>query len=180
VNLAQTLLPIALVALSAAACAGTDVAGRSERVEMLYGGSGAYDLVAGNSRSGSIDAYKINGRDGATGDAGNGEISGYAIVGETAEVGDTHAAALGRILAHDATYLWDISKACEFRPGVAVRWERRSTTVDVLFCFSCDELEIYVDDDPVGGEDFDPRRAEILRIVKQLFAGDPEIQAIPE
>ncbi len=179
-NVARAFVLCALLAIWATSCAGTDVAGRSERAEALYGSAENYDLVAGNRRAGTVSAFRIDSLKGATGDAGNGEISGYAILGETASVGDADAAALGRILGDDATYLFDSQKGCIFSPGIAVRWERRSTTVDVLFCFSCDELEIFANDELVGDEDFDPRRGDILRIVKRLFPSEPEIQALAE
>jgi len=180
VSVARAFVLCALLAVGATSCAGTDAAGRSERAEALYGGAGNYDLVAGNRRAGTISAFSIDSHKGATGDAGNGEISGYAILGETASVSDVEAAALGRILGDDATYLFDSQKGCIFSPGVVVRWERRRTTADVLFCFSCDELEIFVNDELVGHEDFDPRRGDILQIVKRLFPGEPEIQALAE
>ena len=53
-----------------------------------------------------------------------------------------------------------------------------NVNVDVLICFSCDELEIYTNGKQVGHEDFDPRRSDLLRVVKKLFPEDEAIQGL--
>jgi len=50
--------------------------------------------------------------------------------------------------------------------------------VDVLICFSCDELEIYTNGKRAGHEDFDPQRSNLLRVAKKLFPKDEKIQAL--
>ena len=166
-----------VMVLGAAACGSTAPPGHSPQVEALFGTPAAYRIVAGPN-AGAITAYKIDSLKGATGDAGNGEIAGYAILGETVDVPDAVAARLARILGDAATYDFERQKGCKFTPGVAMRWERRRTTVDVLFCFDCDELQVFLDGEAVGYEDFDARRSDLLGIVKGLFPADPEIQGI--
>jgi hypothetical protein len=173
-------LAISLAFLLVAGCSTPGPGEHDNRLEALYGSADAYDLVAGNRASGSVTAYKIDGRQGATGDRGSGEIAGYGIVGEVVDVSDDAAAALAAVLGDDATYDWDHQKGCKFQPGVAFRWEKRRTTVDVLLCFSCDELEIFLDGEAVGYEDFDAGRARLVRIVKDLFPHDAEAKTLEE
>ena len=56
--------------------------------------------------------------------------------------------------------------------------EQGGADVDVLLCFSCDVLAVYTPAGRVGSEDFDPRRADLMRVVKALFPADPKIQAL--
>lgn len=116
-------LAAALLIVFAAACSSSAPKADGPRLQSLYGGADAYDIVAGNVTSGTIRTARVNGDEGATGDAGAGELGGYAIVSEIHPVGDVEAAELGRILGADATYDWKRQKGCKFAPGVAIRWE---------------------------------------------------------
>ena len=42
-----------------------------------------------------------------------------------------------------------------------------SEAVDVLLCFSCDELETFRGGKRAGHEDFDPRRADLVKVAKR-------------
>ena len=95
-------------------------------------------------------------------------------------IDEASAHTLTDVLTDDDTYLWDIAKACEFMPGVALRYGRDGMEVDVLLCFSCDELEVYRNGEKVGHEDFDPRRADLVRVAKRLFPDDEAIQGLKE
>ena len=55
---------------------------------------------------------------------------------------------------------------------------RGEITVDVLLCFSCDELEVFIDGRKVGHEDFDSRRADLVRVAKRTFPDDAAIQKL--
>ena len=81
------------------------------------------------------------------------------------------------MLLDDDTYEWEMEKACEFLPGVLLRYDA-APPVDVLLCFSCDELEVYVGERKVGHEDFDVRRPDLVRVAKRLFTDDPAIRQL--
>jgi hypothetical protein len=163
----------------ATACAG-GAADESARVENLLGGSSSYSLVGGHSFGGSVTALRVDSAKGATGDSGAGAIAGFPIISPAMPLTDADAAALGRILTDDATYDWGRTKGCRFRPEIVVRWTRLGSTVDALFCFTCDEVAFLNDGKYVDTEDFDARRADLVRIVKRTFPDDVEIQALRE
>ena len=85
---------------------------------------------------------------------------------------------MSKLLIDPDTYLWNVAKSCEFMPGVVLRLADAKTQVDVLICFSCDELEIYTNGKRAGHEDFDPRRADLLHVAKKLFPKDEKIQSL--
>ena len=82
------------------------------------------------------------------------------------------------ILKDADTYDWEMAKACEFVPGLAVRFIGRASTTDVLFCFQCDELMIFQDGTQVRGEDFVSARGRLIRFFKRVFPDDAEIQSL--
>ncbi|MEE8104621.1 MAG: hypothetical protein V3T86_03705 [Planctomycetota bacterium] len=145
----------------------------SARVRDLLGGDAAYPLIADGAQT--VTAYRIDGMDrkGKT----NG-VHGYPMLAGPVDVDKTSQRELADVLTSDGTYLWDIAKACEFSPGVAIRYEDGGESVDVLLCFSCDELEVYAGAEKVGHEDFDPRRADLVKVAKRLFPNDKQIQGL--
>ena len=128
--------------------------GESSRVRALLGG----DAVKTATK---VTAYRID-------PASQGDLHGYRQLSGPVPVDDKSRAELADVLLDDDTYLWDISKSCEFMPGVVLRYEGDGTT-DILLCFSCDELSVYREAERVGSEDFDPRRADLVRVAKRLF-----------
>ena len=85
---------------------------------------------------------------------------------------------MSKVITDPNTCLWDVAKSCEFLPGVALRLADVNVQVDILVCFSCDELEMYTNGKRVGHEDFDPRRSDLLRVARKLFPKDEGIQAL--
>ena len=132
------------------------------RIQGLMGGEAACALIADLSKSRACEAYRID---------------GYGISGPTA-IDDASRATLSKVLTDPDTYLWDSAKPCEFVPGVALRLSDANVRVDVLVCFSCEELEMYTNGKRVGHEDFDSRRTDLLRVAKQLFPEDEGIQKL--
>lgn len=84
---------------------------------------------------------------------------------------------LADILRKDI-YEWNSAKACEIMPGVAVRFIRGQVQLDVIFCFECDILAIYLNGQEVGSEDFDRAHQELAVVVRELFPADSEIQKL--
>lgn len=152
----------------------------SYRVEQLLGGSESTALLNHPSRAEKVEAYRIDGmafmEDRADGAAET--IHGFPVLSGPVPVDDASLATLSDLLTSDSTYLWDVAKACEFLPGVAIRYQRPPLGVDVLICYSCDELEVYVDGKKTGHEDFDPRRADLVAVAKRLFPDDDKIQLL--
>ena len=158
------------------------------RIQSLMGGEAAYALIADLSKSRVCEAYRIDGYGisgpTAIGDAPGAKadkprrLQGYPIISGPTAIDDASRAILSKVLTDPDTYLWDSAKPCEFVPGVALRLSDANVRVDVLVCFSCEELEMYTNGKRVGHEDFDSRRTDLLRVAKQLFPEDEGIQKL--
>ncbi len=151
--------------------------GRTARVDTLLGGQTSADRIAGLAPGTTRQAWRIHGFPG-DGPTDVERIHGYEVVSGPVAVPDALATRLAAVLLDDDTYEWEMSKACEFMPGVAVRWTDATGTTDVLFCFSCEELGIWCDGARAGHEDFDSRRAELAAVMKLLFPDDAKIQEL--
>lgn len=147
------------------------------RVAALLGGTTTADLLLRADDATTVQAYRIDGMSQMTKSDGP-KIHGFTILSGPVDVPPAAFARVADVLQSDGTYLWDVAKACEFVPGVALRYRRGETTGDVLICFSCDEIEIRDGAGHRGHEDVDPRRADLVAVAKALFPDDPKIQAL--
>ena len=148
------------------------------KVESLVGGKEAYALIADISKAKTCEAYRIGDYLGKAKEDKPKKLYGYPIISGPVPIDDASKTTLSKVLTDSNTYLWDVAKGCEFLPGVALRLADEKTQADVLICFSCDELEFYLNGKRVGHEDFDPRRADLLRIAKKLFPKAEKIQSL--
>lgn len=108
-------------------------------------------------------------------EAPSGRLHGYVISRGPVAVGSAIAGEMAAILQEDI-YEWDIAKACDLRPGVAVRFTRGSDDVLVFFCFECDILLTYFNGRRVGSEDFDSAHSALASLAKKIFPNDSEIR----
>lgn len=96
------------------------------------------------------------------------------------DVSDKHAMQLRKLLFSKDSYLFDVGKGCAPDYGVRVRFEHEQTTVDVLFCFGCQQLQVYVDGKSRSGGLFDPSAPDFARLMKHIFPQDKAIQSLDE
>jgi hypothetical protein len=174
-SLALAIATVGLPLLSA--CAARGPSGLVQRVETLLGGPASTALILGTTKPDTRVAFRIDGtseRDGKPGE----RIHLWRVLGGPIPVGDAAAQRIATVLSDDGTYDWERAKACEFSPGVVVRYTSGTDTTDVLFCFACEELAIYRNDARVGQEDFDNARDELASVMKSLFPDDPAIQGL--
>lgn len=113
------------------------------------------------------------------------ECGAYPVTSTAKAQEEKFAARLVDILFDDKTYDFEKAKKCEFSPGVGYRLWNDKEWVDVTLCFSCDELEI--SHKPPGAkelstahEDFDAARAALVKLAKEAFPEDKEIQGLTE
>lgn len=69
------------------------------------------------------------------------QIGGYNAVAKITP----DRATLGRLLAalfNEKTYSWGGGSRCLFMPGLGLRFEKGSSVVEILLCFSCTEVMI--------------------------------------
>lgn len=85
--------------------------------------------------------------------------------------------ALQDLIRKDDSYLFGPAKACEFVPGVAVQFTKGKESVSIQLCFSCDEWRFAMNGTGKS-EDFDPIRADLVKLAKELFPDDEAIQEL--
>ncbi|NQV28857.1 MAG: hypothetical protein HQ518_31265 [Rhodopirellula sp.] len=62
--------------------------------------------------------------------------------------------------------------------GYRVQFLNKTLSVDILFCFNCKILMVYVDGKSVGGGHFVYDDGRILKVMKKIFADDQLIQSL--
>lgn len=151
------------------------------RVLKLFGGQQGWEPLAHPVR---VEAFRLEpyGRSGD--DAADTttepvrEFGGFPIRSGPVEVDQKTAGRLMQTLSRQDIYGWDFAKGCEFTPGVGIRYVGRDSTTEILFCFSCDELQIVRDGKHVGAEDTDGARTELVHIAQAIFPEDKVIQGL--
>jgi len=176
--LKSIILPAIVVSVVVAGAVGGTVIILRQRaadnVAKLFGGSDGLQTALAPE---NVEAYRVASRS-ATADESQQTIGSARVVSGPVAVDSETARALAVILKDPRTYGWEFAKGCKFDPGVAVRFTSATSTIDVIFCFHCEELQIYLDDKRVGGEDFDAASHRLAAIMKRLFPDDEEIQKL--
>lgn len=113
------------------------------------------------------------------------ECGGYPIMSQEKDRDEKFTARLVEILFDDKTYDFEKAKKCKFEPGVGYRLWADKEWVDVTLCFSCDEVEIShkspeMRELSAAHEDFDAARAALVKMAKEAFPEDKEIQGLAE
>ena len=104
-------------------------------------------------------------------------LHGYAIISDAAALNSDSRKELSSIIEdHDTYFRHSISIDCSFRPAVAFRFQDKKTNVDLLVCFSRNELRYYLDGKVVGQSYF--KSQELRALVKKLFPDDEKIQSL--
>jgi hypothetical protein len=111
------------------------------------------------------------------------QIGGYPITATGAEQKKEFAAKLAAVLLEEKTYFGQQARC--FNPGVAFRLWKDKESVDVVICFACTDLRL-VSRDADGKEikstsgAFGPDIQPLLKLAKEAFPDDKEIQGIKE
>lgn len=172
-------LAVALLALGAAGCTASET---SDRVTKLLGGADVVSVLRDEGEHVRREAWRLDPAVSSGADApaaqGATDLHGFPIVAGPVPISAEHAAALADVLLQDGTYDWDRAKGCEFLPGLAIRETRGATVVDVLVCFSCDEIAVWKNGVKTGGEDVDSRRSDLIALARRIFPGDAKFRAL--
>jgi len=106
-----------------------------------------------------------------------GNLHGYTIISRSIPLSGKSRNALSQILTNSNTYIrHSVSPDCLFRPGVAFRFTDGSIKVDLLVCYSCNELRYYLNGQIVRESFFESQ--ELLGLTKTLFPDDKKIQSL--
>jgi len=150
-----------------------------KRVAKLFGGTEGLATVSGATKAEAfrVGEYSKDRKEGKKKD-GKESVGGYLVKGKAHKVDKDQLAKFTKVFKNPETYRFDVAKACIFGPGVIVRFTKGDSRVEVLLCFSCKELAIYVDGKETGFEDFDGAKTELVALVKEIFPDDKEIQSL--
>jgi hypothetical protein len=107
-------------------------------------------------------------------------VTDYPPLGRPTTATDAQTKMLQSTLLDENNFEFGIAKACVFEPGVRMDFIRGADKLQILICFECDSLQSFLNGLPVGGEDFDTGRPELVRMVKTLFPDDPGIRKLAE
>ena len=126
----------------------------------------------------TCEAYRVEDSYPGEGKKQEGDsLHGYAIISDAAALNSDSRKELSSIIEdHDTYFRHSIPIDCSFRPGVAFRFQDKKTNVDLLVCFSCNELRYYLDGKVVGQSYFKSQELRVL--VKKLFPDDEKIQSL--
>ena len=176
---ATVVVNLFLLASAAMSCAAAGEPSPSPRVKKFLGAT-TVDVLKGATR---VETFRLKDE---RSDEGKPNVGRYAVASTGKEQGEAFAQQLATTLLDEHTYLFDSAKGCKFRPAVGFRiWKGEEVAVEVVICFHCDELIVFAPkaaDGSIRGamEDFDPARAVLVKLAKEAFREDKEIQGLNE
>ena len=176
---ATVVVSLLLFAAAAASCGATAAGEPPSRVKKFLGDP-VVDVLKGATR---VEAYRL--RD-ERADEGKPSVGRYVITSTGKAQDEAFAQRLAKVLLDERTYVFGSAKGCKFTPGIGFRvWNGDTAAVEVVICFDCDELIVHApkaSDGSIRGamEDFDPARPALVRLAKEAFPEDKEIQALKE
>jgi len=164
--------------LAVALLMGGSVACETKSVESIIDRREVRTLVAELQKAKTCEVYRVD-------DSYPGEnrlkigkkVHGFLILSEALPMKDDSRKVLSQILSNPNTYFEHaVPVDCAFRPGIAFRFSDGTIEVDLLVCFSCNELKYYLDGKSTGRSYF--KSPEILALTKKLFPNDKIIRSL--
>ena len=157
---------------------GGSVACETKSVETIIDRREVRTLVAELHKAKTCEVYRVD--DSYPGEKRQNigkKVHGFLILSEAPPMKDDSRKILSQILLNPNTYFEHaVPVDCAFRPGIAFRFSDGTIEVDLLVCFSCNELKYYLDGKSAGGSYF--KSPEILALTKKLFTDDKKIQSL--
>ena len=157
---------------------GGSVACETKSVETIIDRREVRTLVAELHKAKTCEVYRVD--DSYPGEKRQNigkKVHGFLILSEAPPMKDDSRKILSQILLNPNTYFEHaVPVDCAFRPGIAFRFSDGTIEVDLLVCFTCNELKYYLDGKSAGGSYF--KSPEILALTKKLFPDDKKIQSL--
>jgi hypothetical protein len=144
-------------------CSSVEQIKKNEKVEP------AHAIALGLKQSTICEVYMVddsypNGRQ-----IENGEpLHGYGMLSKPITLPKNNIENLIRVLTD--------TPDCLFRPGVAFRFNNGGKNIELLVCFSCNELRYYMDCHIIGLSYF--KSKELLKLTKSFFPENKKIQSL--
>jgi hypothetical protein len=104
-------------------------------------------------------------------------LQNYATRGSAIPVPRQMSSRLAATLLAPDSYRWDSAVACIPNYGLRVTFYRGNERVDVLVCLECGVLQVYRNEQHVGGSVFDAHNA-LAKAAMDIFTQDPEAQKL--
>jgi hypothetical protein len=173
---------VALLSVTLAGAAREEKAVEPSKKVVQALGEPTVGIVKGVTK---VEAYRI--KPDKAGKEGVKTVGGYPITATGKEQGKEFAGKLRDVLFTDATY--EGASARCFEPGVAFRaWTDKKESVEVIICFHCSNLSVIsydangkaVKKDGLGGFGGTPSWTALVKLAKEAFPDDKEIQTLPE
>jgi hypothetical protein len=131
-----------------------------------------------------VEVFRLDGKEFSKDEGGplkkGRRVGGFLVTAQGKDQGRKFAGKLLDILNDNKTYT--NKYALCFWPGIAFRVWKEEECVEVLICFLCDNL--YCGPPPKGMANENasfvgsPRRADLVRLAKEAFPDDKEIQGL--
>ena len=157
------ILPSIIGAGSLLGCSLAEHVQRNEKVEP------AHTIALGLKESTICEVYMVddsypNGRQ-----VENGEpLHGYGMLSKPITLRKKNSEDLMRVLTDTKTYISHaVPPDCLFRPGVAFRFNNSGKNIELLVCFSCNELRYYMECHIIEESYF--KSKELLKLTKRFF-----------
>jgi hypothetical protein len=147
------------------------------RLLTLFGDADHFAAIANPQK---VEAFRIKDMTKPPDPGAPSPIAGFTVLSGPVGVEAQLAKELSRILTDEKSYVWDKAKKCDPEYGVALRFVGEKSSLDVLLCFQCDQLAVRSGGKGLGHKDFDPARPALVKLVKQIFPKDIEIQQLIE
>lgn len=167
------LLPV--LALMLAGC--SDPVMHGGQAQQVFGFAHAFNtnIIRSPDR---VEAWRTEKGLNSAGRPSSLDPAAYRMLTSPIDVAPKTASRISRILVAPSTYLWNMGRTCEIDPGVRLRFTKGGQAVDIMLCFKCGELWVWRNGKHVGGGYFDPGRARLASLMKQIFPNDKVIQSL--
>ena len=153
-------------------CSSVEQIKKNEKVEP------AHTIALGLKQSTICEVYMVddsypNGRQ-----IENGEpLHGYGMLSKPITLPKNNRENLIQVLTDTKTYITHaVPPDCLFRPGVAFRFNNGGKNIELLVCFSCNELRYYMECHIIGESYF--KSKELLKLTKRFFPENEKIQSL--
>ncbi len=133
-------------------------------VEEFLGGKAAFAAVAKPDR---VTAWLLS----SQADEPDGKTNRTPAV----SVDVTSAALLSKVLTDFNSYAWLQEKGCNPDYGVRFRFTQGIETVEILWCYQCDHLQITYNGQ-TSENDCDAARPALVKVIQSVFPRDPVIK----
>jgi hypothetical protein len=112
------------------------------------------------------------------GDAFGGNADDYPVSGKLGSISTEATSSLLQILLDPESYDWENQKSCIVTPGVRVSFHDSSHLVEIVFCFECDILVVYRDNEFMSTGNFDYAHGALVEWLQREYPKNQMIQEL--